>query len=352
LDDTDLQWNRRAETLTQMIELFGGGRFPYWLRQLVAEDLRIVEMLALTDGTLSGPTEKALRRLLTEVPDIPLARSSKMIDAISHSVALRNQPDLTSAAMKSALSEVIAGEASDAARAFLHSAAAAQWLERVSEWDLCNILIQDQSSNPEAVARAWRWLGDAPAALYRRQPSILPALCDSLVRCLRYRFSAGIEDALEQVLHRAASEAGTIARLEIAGKMLRLAFDNVKYPLGKIVALAFPDVYAIAIQENSPPSFLSALFSWYDWDKGKDLRVTLIDSFLRSTWRPGDLAVAARDANILRKVFKRLYRRAGGERYLRAMYDDLSSRSEPGVKSLRDNLAALLAIPNFYEEWD
>jgi hypothetical protein len=139
----------------------------------------------------------------------------------------------------------------------------------------------------------------------------------------------------------------------MSAKLLRFALDNVQFPLGAVVAEAFADVYAEAIEKNTrSPSIFSMLFGSYDWDKGKDLRVSLVDSFLRSSWAPGDLAVAASNAGILRKIFKRLRRKSRGDDYIRSMLQDLSQRSDPGAFKVREHLEALVATPHFYEEWD
>jgi hypothetical protein len=135
--------------------------------------------------------------------------------------------------------------------------------------------------------------------------------------------------------------------------MLRFALDNTRLPLGAVVAEAFADVYAVAIQKDSrPPSFLSALFGTYDWDRGKDLRVSLIDVFQRSNWAPGDLAVAANSAGILPKIFKRLHRTTKGDDYIKRMLQDLSQRNNPDLLKMTDHLKSLAMNPDFYEEWD
>jgi hypothetical protein len=142
-------------------------------------------------------------------------------------------------------------------------------------------------------------------------------------------------------------------RQTLSGKMLRFALDNTRFPLGTVVAEAFADVYAVAIQKDSrPPSFLSTLFGTYDWDRGKDLRVSLIDAFQRSNWAPGDLAVAANNAGILSKIFKRLHRTAKGDDYIRTMLQDLSQRNDPDLLKVTDQLKSLTMNPDFYEEWD
>jgi hypothetical protein len=111
-------------------------------------------------------------------------------------------------------------------------------------------------------------------------------------------------------------------------------------------------VYAVAVQNSRPPSFFFALFSSRDWDRGKELRVTLVDAFVRSNWAPGDLAIAANNAGILRKIFKRLHRRQDGDRYANAMLQDLNRRSDSNLIQLREQLKLLITDPDFYEEWD
>jgi hypothetical protein len=92
----------------------------------------------------------------------------------------------------------------------------------------------------------------------------------------------------------------------------------------------------------------------YDWDKGKDLRITPIDSFLRSQWiwAPGDLAIAASIAGILRKIFKRLLRKPGLDKYIRTMQADLTQSANADIISVRNELDSLIRDPDFYEAWD
>jgi len=145
-------------------------------------------------------------------------------------------------------------------------------------------------------------------------------------------------------------------RQALSAKMLRFALDNVGLPLGPVVAEAFADVYAVAIEKDclssSIFSIFSILFCSDDWDRGKDLRISLIDAFLRSNWPPGDLAIAASNAGILRKIFKRLHRKSRGDDYIKTMLQDLSQRNDPSVSKINEHLKELVAAPNFYEEWD
>jgi hypothetical protein len=198
-----------------------------------------------------------------------------------------------------------------------------------------------------------KWIAESPQVLYARRPSILPELCESLLSRVRQFRCEGAADSMVRIVQRAGSEADFEVRQAVSAKLLRFCLDNVGLPLGAVVAEVFPDVYSEALKEDDrPQSFLAVLFRTYDWDKGKDLRISLIDAFLRSDWHPGDLAIAASDARILRKVFKRLHRKQRGDDYLRAMLKDLSQRTGAAESKARQELQTLMADPDFYEEWD
>ncbi len=142
-------------------------------------------------------------------------------------------------------------------------------------------------------------------------------------------------------------------RQTVAAKCLRFALDNTRLALGAVVAESFADVYAVVGKDDHrQPSFFSLLFRSYDWDKGKDLRVALVDSFVKSDWRPGHLALAAERAGILGKIFKRLRRKPRGDDYIVAMEKDLRLWKTPESARILVRLASMMADPDFYEEWD
>lgn len=90
----------------------------------------------------------------------------------------------------------------------------------------------------------------------------------------------------------------------------------------------------------------------FDWDKGKELRKTLIRAFMQSDWPPGDLALAANDRKLLRKLVKRiLVTQVGGLNYLDRMVIDLRMRGNNELGDLPMFLAELRDNPNFSEDW-
>lgn len=352
---SELTNTRRADVLAAMLcsQDFGA---PYWLRELISHDVRVLEALLLNKGESSDDIECALSKVVNEVSDLFLASSDELLSSIW---AFKGRPvfrQLSDAAARSAIAVYITeGRNSTTIREFLSSTISTQWLENISASQLGAILARSCNGGAAPVERALEWVSTAPNALYARRPAILPELSDALLSRVRQFGPPGAQFSLIQILRRAAALPGFELRQVLSAKMLRFCLDNVHLPLGLLVAEAFPDVYSEAIKENGRPlSFFASLFMAYDWDKGKDLRITLIDSFLRSqwVWAPGDLAIAAGRAGILRKIFKRLLRKPDGDKYIRAMQADLTQRTNTDVISLRNDLDALIRDPDFYEEWD
>ena len=352
LEETKYDSARRVQVLAVMLRDQLSGSCPYWLRELVSQDASIIRALLLADSEVSDTVEAVLFKLLNEVPDLPFAKSADLLESVLAFDGRPVFPKLLDSAMRSAIVCYVT-DAGDAAQNFLNHPETYRWLSNVSGSQLTALLVRGSASGTDAVARAWRWMAEAPSALYQRQPSPLPELCDSLLTCVRRSFPQGVQDSINKMLKRSRTEAGVEVRHILSGKMLRFALDNTRFPLGAVVAEAFADVYAIAIRKDSrPPSFLSALFGAYDWDRGKDLRASLVDAFQRSTWAPGDLAVAASNAGILPKIFKRLHRVTRGDDYIKTMLQDLSQRNDPNLLKVTDHLKSLAMNPDFYEEWD
>lgn len=342
---------RHADVVAAIISGFRPGETPYWFRDLASKDVRIIDVLFARHPGQSEVVDSAIESVLAEVNDAPFAKSPVALSALSSTSAGPNWPRLLiPAAVKCVLTTYLREGYEHATTSnFLNSATALDFLQRMPGAELKDWFVQS-CSDASAVARAWQWLSFAPRTVYERHASVLPSLCEELLRYSRSPFPFGMEDSLVQILRRSRAETHKDIRQQLAFTMLRFAFDNVKFPLGGLVAEAFPDVYATAVEESTSFSFFS--FFGSDWDKGKDFRIRLIDAFLGSEWRPGDLAIAAENAGIFRKVFKRLHRRSRGAEYIKAMADDLASRNDPALSQLSAQLQSLISSPTFYEEWD
>jgi hypothetical protein len=352
LDEPNSGSTHIEQTMIAFLNRQLSGGFPYWLREIVSQDARILKTLMFADSRHNGRAEALLSRLISAVTDLPFSKLPGLLDKVSEFEEHPIFSQLLDSAMRSAVLGYLTDGAEEG-RTFCHQPAAQRWLNTVSSSQITALLVRGCASGQKASYRAWEWAAEAPSQLYRRSPSIIPDVCDSLLTCVRHTFPQGTELFLRRILSRCGSESSHEVHQILSGKMLRYSLDNIRLPLGSVVVDAFPDVYAVAIKKDSrPPSFFATLFGTYDWDRGKDLRISLIDAFLRSHWAPGDLALTATNAGILSKVFKRLHRTYKGEEYIKAMARDLGQRGDDRSHEVEQRLRALIADPDFYEEWD
>jgi len=153
------------------------------------------------------------------------------------------------------------------------------------------------------------------------------------------------------ILQRARVDCPS-SKLALQVQGFRYAIYNSRYPLSEIVIETFKDIYFAVTNSSTLPHETIQLFGMWDWDKGKELRKTLIDTFMGSEWPPGNLALASADPQLFRKIFKRIYRKYSGSRYLNAMLGDLDNRTTDESKRMAGTLRHLMNDPDFYEDWD
>jgi hypothetical protein len=124
-------------------------------------------------------------------------------------------------------------------------------------------------------------------------------------------------------------------------------------PVSQIVCDVFYTVYQSAVQGRERSFEDDSLFGFLDWDRGKQLRKRLVETFLRSAWPPGDVVIAAHDPTLIRKIVKRLLRRRGGSEFFDRVHADLvNRRDEPAAVRVLPVVQEIAGNPNFFEEWD
>ena len=64
------------------------------------------------------------------------------------------------------------------------------------------------------------------------------------------------------------------------------------------MATAFPDIYTAVTSSSNLLPEASSLLGILSWDKGKELRRGLVESFLASNWSPSDLMLSANNASL------------------------------------------------------
>lgn len=339
---------RRADITAAFIERIGLRYLPGWFRDEAARDCTFLGPILAAARGGARSVVRAVTRVLDEVPELPIARDPKLVAAVA---AAEGEPffeSLVDASQRSAIRLFVAGVIDEPVCRSWHAPAwAERWFERVQAHVLQEIL--RQAADHE---RAWAWLAAAPRPLYGRKPAVLRDLTGGLVSACRGDWTTGMGRSWATVLRRATGEAAHGTHLGMCADALNFSFKHTRVPVSPVVVEAFCPVYAAVVESPGPPPEVAWLFGFFDWDKAKHLRRSLIDAFLDSSWPPGDLALAARDDALLRKIFKRVRRRWNGERYIQAMIEDLASRGGAEATQARRVLQELAADPDFYEPWD
>lgn len=353
LTDQEFSPEKKPATIAMYLRFVGQRWLPDWLRSYASESPDLLFQLLAAGPPTAEDVTYEIGRLLQEVRTIPLARAEGLATKLDAFGQMPFFDSLVDTAMKSAISGRIQGWLSSKSSEVWHSQSfALDWLGRISAREIEGLVSQYSFKTGDNWLRTWEWLAAAPRPLYERTSFALHSIVYSLLPDSRAVWLAAVSEYWVVVLRRSRSLAPHREHLALCVQALRYAFTNTHYPLGAVVAETFGDIYsAVTTQPYAPPE-TAALFGIFDWDKGKELRRSLVEAFMNSQWPPGDLALAAREPSLLRKIVKRVLRQRGGQRYAQSMLADLARNSEVEAKNLHQVLQELVRDPDFYEEWD
>jgi hypothetical protein len=99
--------------------------------------------------------------------------------------------------------------------------------------------------------------------------------------------------------------------MTLCAQALHFAFEHRQLPLAAVVAETFYPVHAAAMKDDQNRAHW---WSWGfgSWDKARDLRRSLVDSFVQSDCPPYYFVLAAREPWLLKKLCKRMLRQWKG----------------------------------------
>jgi hypothetical protein len=350
LSQSRLGGGQQALVLARMLDVHSGSGMPYWLREMVSENPAFVGILLAAKRPASTLIDGALYMVLEEVEEVRLPDTIRTnIKDFEGSSAF---PLIVDKVLRAALVDDLTGDNRWDNNEIARSEAADQWLRNIPSGRLGALLSKGPAAGRDGLERAWNWIAEDRSPLYQRSDAAISDLVEVLLAQTRSFCDEKTGATMASVLKRTRRESDSAMHQTLAAKCLRFSFDNTQLALGAVVAESFPDVYSVVASERRPPLFFSLFFWSYDWDKGKDLRIALVDAFMNSAWKPAYLALAAERAGILRKIFKRVRRRPRGGNYIASMARDVKERTSPEWLRLREELESMISDPDFYEEWD
>ncbi|MGH9498158.1 MAG: hypothetical protein ACRD3L_03370 [Terriglobales bacterium] len=130
------------------------------------------------------------------------------------------------------------------------------------------------------------------------------------------------------------------AQKNAAGGVLSFALEEPGKPVGPLIVVAFPIVYAELRAGNDTPGLFSFLFT--DWDRCKTARRNIVRAFLNSTWPATDLIKAVEPTGDMRRIFKRLLRDRDGETFLKRLRRDVRTLPAKEQKLIESTIDKVL----------
>ena len=173
-------------------------------------------------------------------------------------------------------------------------------------------------------------LNSAPQNLRNSVVGVIDVLTGRLIE----RGREELDEAAYRAWADLLADAGAMdpeRQIKTAATVFAFALQHLLYPASALVVVAFPIVYRDLAKLDALDRVSIELFgvSHYSWVSRRKLKYgqrrlvsVLVRAFLRSSWPPADLIVAALEADVADRVVKRLDTQILGTQYLERIAKD------------------------------
>jgi len=166
----------------------------------------------------------------------------------------------------------------------------------------------------------------APSAARRR---IVEAV-DEIALALRERYSIDLDSASSEACANImidAEKTSYKSLLTAAGILIPSLLNARHQPISLMVAALFPMLYRELASADDVPDLIKFI-PFLDWDRCKAARRELVEAFMSSSWRPGDLALTSYRCGDVNKILGQVAKAYGGGKYLNMIENDLARLSD------------------------
>lgn len=232
---------------------------------------------------------------------------------------------------------------------WIHSSAVQDSLQRVDAIQLLHELIGQGPNDINQAVGLWQWLADVGPLIPDWSGRVLVQLVEDLFAVTRSCWTSAASSSWCLLLARESERHRGYGLRPLDTQAVQICFVESGLPLSEVLLFTFPQVYQATVAGTARSLF--EIFPFYsDWDKGKDLRKKLIESYAHSNWPRGNLALTASRANILPKIVSRALRH-GKHQLIGEARDDLRSRGGREEIEVAQQLSVLLH-EGTSEDWD
>jgi hypothetical protein len=324
-----------------------------WLPEVAAQDDRLVPVLWSCGSASPKNVLHCLYQVTAAVQILPVGSLRHAPKAIQEFGGEGIGNHLVDLIVRSCIIHRLKGQlGDDQFDLLMGEAPCKEWLSTVQGSRLIEIIGRRSFDRPQDCRNIWSFLASAPSSLLESRTGATLDVVDQLMSLPSRKWIADLGDLWTRFLERTEAHAARLMYVRHCVRAVQFAFRRPFLPLGPVIAKSFPMVYWTAMQDPKLQSETDCLFSYIDWDRGKELRKSLVDSYMSSDWPPGDLAIVAARTFGIRKLFRRILRKWGGEEYLNRIVRDLSKRADPSAGQVRDEILQLVRYPDFTEAWD
>ncbi|KIF63296.1 hypothetical protein [Pseudomonas fluorescens] len=159
---------------------------------------------------------------------------------------------------------------------------------------------------------------------------------DEIAYALQSRHEIDINEVAASACVKIMNDAGRKSQqtlLAVAGILMPSLLRAKNFPVSSIIVALFPPLYKELASSSDVPDFLKFV-PFFDWDRCKTARRELVDAFMSSSWRPGDLALIAYECNDVSKILEHVSYSYKGSQYLSLIESDLGRLTLNGEKKV------------------
>ena len=207
----------------------------------------------------------------------------------------------------------------------------------------------ERDCDPAVASRNLVVFEKAPSAARSR----IVETIDAIARALQGRQFIDLAEAANDACARLMFDAEMIsptALVDAAGRLMPSLLRARHQPVSLMIAALFPVIYRELAKADGVPDVLR-IFPFFDWDRCKTARRELVDAFMSSSWRAGDLAMTAYRSGDVIRILKRVAKSYGGEEYLAWIENDLGRLNDDGRRMVVCAIAEIRSDRSHKFDW-
>lgn len=192
-------------------------------------------------------------------------------------------------------------------------------------------------------------LEKAPSSARKR----IVAGVDEIAHALQGRQTMDLTEAANNACARLMFDAEKTSRkalVDAAGWLMPSLLRARRQPVSSIIAALFPMIYRELMNAADVPDLLKFI-PFFDWDRCKTARQEVVQAFMSSSWKPGDLALTACRCGDVARILKRVAKSYGGEEYLTQIENDLGRLNGDDQNLVRRTISEIRSDSSYKFDW-